>query len=125
MGNRVYTKKGCIIAVIFEGNQNGKSVSEVYDRMQDLIAIRIKKRKRICITLNLNGAGTHDSQARLIGLRMIRNLRYDRIAAFGGDFFTRGVAKLIIAASRNRRVRYCDTKEEAEAWVKGAGSSEG
>ncbi|MBI3511199.1 MAG: STAS/SEC14 domain-containing protein [Bacteroidetes bacterium] len=120
MPNTVTIRPDDIIYFVFEGDQDGDTVMAVMKEMMSCAEKISLAGKKILMLGNIDGTKKHNAAARKAGLEMSKQMKFDRIAMTGGNVFTRNVAKLVITATGDKRIKFFSAREEAEVWLKSA-----
>lgn len=119
MSESIYLgEDGCIYS-IYEGDQTYESVKAGTDETT-LIAKKLRQdNQSVKISIDLTRLGKTHSAARKIGVEFLRLLDFDKIAIFGNSVFNKHLVNFIITASgKSSTVKYFNSKEEAQAWLK-------
>lgn len=117
--NRVFRGKDGIIYNLYLGDQTGQTVKNTGDDV-NLLLKRLKRQgKKILILADISQIGNISLPARQVGLGLIQELEYDKLAIYGADFMTGSIVKVIVSVSgRSYKIRSFDSKPEAVEWLK-------
>ncbi len=119
MANQVFLGDDGFIHNLHVGDQTGKTVSTMVKQLAVLTEQLRANERPVLALIDLTKLGKHDAAARQAAADGIKNLSYDRAAAFSDDQLTRYVVNLVVrAAGRGDRFRYFDTEAEAVAFLK-------
>jgi UDP-N-acetylmuramyl pentapeptide synthase len=118
MPNKVFLNKNEYIEIIYEGDQTSETVNNVVDETLKIISILKKQNKPVKIINDLSKLGGSSMGARKTSAETLEKVKYDKVALFGANLFMKYLAILIIKASgMGEKVKYFDTREEAEKWL--------
>jgi hypothetical protein len=116
MAHEIHERDDNIINVKFTGDQFYQDLISAADDLEKIIN-RKDPSVPVVIMIDLNLFGKHNMGTRLAGLEFLKRLNYQRMVVHGGDKFTRGVAKFVIAVSGLQKVKWVSSEEEAIKWL--------
>jgi hypothetical protein len=118
MENSVLFGEDAIIYVTYQGDQNYEIVSKINNDIDKAIKNLREQHKPVLIHVDLTKLGKTTSDARKIGLTLMKTMDFDRVALVGRDTYTKYITNFMItAAQQEEKIRYFSSEEEARKWL--------
>ncbi|MBI3486317.1 STAS/SEC14 domain-containing protein [Candidatus Daviesbacteria bacterium] len=119
MVNSVFLGEDSFIYNLYFGDQNSQTVAECSEQIDKLAKELRKQHKKVLIIVDLTKMGKTHSSARKVGLEVLKNLDFDKLAIFGTDLYTKYLVNLVVLATgRLDKIQYFSNEEEARDWLK-------
>jgi hypothetical protein len=116
--NRVFADERGIVRNVYVGDQTYESVKAVEAATLALVAEQEARGLPVLILGDLKSCGLSSAGSRRAAKEALLKVPQGRVAVFGGNVFTKHLANFILLASgKGESARYCDTEEEAVAWL--------
>lgn len=109
-----------LIEVIFRGDQTQETVAAVVQAGK-MLADRLRRQgSPVLVLANLEDLGNSDANARRAVAKSLKELTYDRVAAYGAPKFVEKVASLVVRAiGREDKVKVFKSRQDAVSWLFG------
>ena len=118
MANQVFLGDDGFIHNIHVGEQTKESVSAMVKKIASLAKQLRAHNQPVHILIYLTNLCKHTTGAREAAVEGIKNVDYDRAAAFSSEPLTRYVANLVIRASgKADKFTYCSSEADALAFL--------
>ena len=119
MASQVFLDDDGYIHSTYDGPQTAATVTGMADDAVRLCNQLRQQQRPVLLLIDAAGVSGQDAGARQAGFELLRNLDYDRAAAFGASPFLRAVINLVIRATgRADHIKYCDSEAEAKAYLR-------
>lgn len=107
-----------LICVLVQGNQTKDSVKHIEETCREFIKKLRGEKKRVLILVDLMSLGKTHSDARKVGVELVKKLDFDKLAVYGQDLYTKHLVNFVVAAAgKGIKVRYFFSDKEARAWL--------
>lgn len=117
LANHSFINDGVVYTVYF-GDQTQDSITQNGKQVSGLIDQQVKKHKPILILSDISQIGQINLGARKVGLELIRDLPYEKLAIVGVNFITQQLVKtVVIASGRGFKIQIFDNQKEAKKWL--------
>jgi len=118
MPNNIVLHKDGWIEQSYEGNQTDVTLTESVRQSVELIERLRQEGKPVCIVVNIVGLGKLTTSARKVAVTALTKIKYDKIAIYGANTFTKALVSLIVHASgKIHTVKVFNKRSEALAWI--------
>lgn len=102
----------------YEGAQTAETIGRMVSRTITLIDRRHDVAEPVLILVDISKLGKLDYGARKQAGVVLKKVKFDRVAIFGGSAFLRQMVSLIIRGVRKQRsVKLFDSQSAAGAWL--------
>jgi|GEM_PF-5163876 len=116
--NEVLLDENGFIQNNYRGDQTAEKIHAVTAETLRLIEGLRSENKRACILVDLSGMGKSTAASRKAASESLKLMVYDRVGIYGANIFMKFLANFVIMASgQSAKVRYFNTRAEAEAWL--------
>lgn len=117
-GARVFLE-GDIICEVYAGDQTKETVAEINAATDELVAELRSKQKPVLILSDFTNIGEQTQDARDEVKKVLGTRYFDRVAAFGVPARLQVVGRLLLTLTgTSDRVKFFDTRTEAEGWLR-------
>jgi hypothetical protein len=119
MTNRIFINKLGFIEHHYEGPQTSSTVSQGMQEAQKKIDHLKKLSKPVKLLVDISKVTTNDAGSRLAAVNSFKNLKYDKLAIFGGNTYLKYLAKLVVRAAKKptSKLQAFNNQQEAIDWL--------
>lgn len=116
--NKVFLGNDGFIHNVFHGDQTKEGIQRMGQELRAVIQQLRQQNKPVLILSDLHDVGKQNLSVRKAGYDLIVGLDFDRVAMFGANRLIAAVAHFVTKAAGRSRIKYFNTKEEANQWLK-------
>lgn len=117
-GNQNFLGEDGLIHNVYVGDQTLAKFEKTIKELQQLGDKLRTEDKRVLVLTDITKLGRVPTNVRQRGLELIRNMRYDKVAIFGGEGVSMQIAKLLVKVSMmDYKIKIFENKKDALDWL--------